>query len=206
MTRKRKSRRAPRQERAKDTIALILESAGRVLVELGYAGTTTNHIAKKAGISIGSLYQYFDGKEEIISALLTEHTQRAEQVLMAKLGGAAGLPLEEVIDQTVAAIVDLHYSHYGLCSVFYRELPRDGEFRIMDEHFDRCAQMTEAFLVLRQDEIRVKNPRLAAAIIVQSVIGAIFGVQKSWKLPDRKSEILTELQSLCRLYLLDQSK
>jgi len=66
-------RRTPSQERAQATVAAIKEAAGQLLVERGYARVSTNLIAARAGVSVGSLYQYFPGKEAVFSALVQDH-------------------------------------------------------------------------------------------------------------------------------------
>ena len=55
-------RKRPRQERAKATVETILEASARILVKRGFDGFTTNEVATAAGVSIGSLYQYFPNK------------------------------------------------------------------------------------------------------------------------------------------------
>ena len=65
-------RKAPRQARSRKTRDAILVAAGGILAREGLRGLTTNHVARAAGISIGSLYQYYPNKQAIIGALLTE--------------------------------------------------------------------------------------------------------------------------------------
>lgn len=61
--------RKPVQERSRRTVDAILEAAVQILEQDGEAGFTTNHVARRAGVSIGTLYQYFDGKDAILLAL-----------------------------------------------------------------------------------------------------------------------------------------
>jgi len=61
-----KPRKLPAQERSRDTVNVILKAAAHIFMEKGYATGTTNHIAQKAGVSIGSLYQYFPNKDAIL--------------------------------------------------------------------------------------------------------------------------------------------
>ncbi|MGC1302062.1 MAG: TetR/AcrR family transcriptional regulator, partial [Caulobacteraceae bacterium] len=63
-------RKSPAQARSAATVSAILEAAARVLEDQGLEGYTTNAIARRAGVSIGSLYQYFPGKEAITRALI----------------------------------------------------------------------------------------------------------------------------------------
>ncbi len=74
-------RKAPKQARAKATVDAILEAAARILVERGYADATTNAVAERAGVSIGSLYEYFPGKEAVFAELRRRTSWRQYQTL-----------------------------------------------------------------------------------------------------------------------------
>jgi AcrR family transcriptional regulator len=67
-------RKTPRQKRSTDTVAVIVEAAARILELNGFEGFNTNAIAEKAGVSIGSLYQYFPGKNALLSAIIERET------------------------------------------------------------------------------------------------------------------------------------
>jgi AcrR family transcriptional regulator len=64
-----KTRRTPRQPRSEATVEAILEAAFQLLEAGGVEALTTNHIADRAGVSVGTLYQYFKGKQAILAAL-----------------------------------------------------------------------------------------------------------------------------------------
>ena len=66
-------RKRPRQQRSQATWAAILDAATQLFQRLGYAGTTTNRVAELAGVSIGSLYQYFPDKDALLLALAERH-------------------------------------------------------------------------------------------------------------------------------------
>lgn len=69
-------RKQPRQARSKAMVATILEAAVRILIKGGYEAATTIAIAEKAGISVGSLYQYFPNKESIVATLVEDHARQ----------------------------------------------------------------------------------------------------------------------------------
>jgi AcrR family transcriptional regulator len=98
-----KPRKSPRQSRSAQTVEAILEGAARILETRGFDGYTTNAVAERAGVSIGSLYQYFPGKDALTRALIRRETGR----LLAEAAPFADLPdadraLEGVIGAAVA--------------------------------------------------------------------------------------------------------
>lgn len=73
--------RTPRQERAIQTVDAVVSAAARLLVEQGYAAISTNSIAERAGVSIGSIYQYFHDKNDVFRAMVRRHRQEVMPVI-----------------------------------------------------------------------------------------------------------------------------
>src|ERR1017187_3771063 len=84
-----RARRDPAQERSRQTVDAIVEAAGRLLVEHGRLGVTTNAVAERAGVSIGSLYQYFPNKEAIFAALQERHRDQVMPLIQHTLARPA---------------------------------------------------------------------------------------------------------------------
>ncbi|MBY0277020.1 TetR/AcrR family transcriptional regulator [Candidatus Binatia bacterium] len=124
-------RRKPRQARSQATVEVILAAAARVFARAGYAATTTNHVAAKAGVSIGSLYEYFPSKDAILVALTERHVDEAERELGRVLAalGAARPPLDEAITRLVRTMVELHARDPGLHRVLFEEAPLPAKLR-----------------------------------------------------------------------------
>lgn len=78
-------RRRPRQARAQDTVEIICEATARILQREGRAALNTNHIAERAGISVGTLYQYFPNKEAILVAMARNELARDEAEVIKAL-------------------------------------------------------------------------------------------------------------------------
>ena len=70
----------------------ILDAGRQVLIERGYDGATTNRIAEVAGISPGSLYQYFPNKDAIIAAIVDAHTDHVVRSVTTRLVEQVGQP------------------------------------------------------------------------------------------------------------------
>ncbi len=89
-------------------VETILEAAARVFESLGLEGATTNAIAERAGVSIGSLYQYFPSKLAIVHALIDRYQQELREVWDQVLApGHASRPVDELVDEAIDAVWSL---------------------------------------------------------------------------------------------------
>ena len=89
-------RKLPTQARSQARVANILKATGALLGEVGYADLTTNLIAERAKIPVGSIYQFFDGKDDIVAALVEqfrERISRSRASLVRRARGATAVPL-----------------------------------------------------------------------------------------------------------------
>jgi AcrR family transcriptional regulator len=100
-------RKAPSQSRSQATVTAILDATARVLIERGYAATNTNAVAERAGVSVGSLYQYFPNKDALILALRERHTAQMEAVVQRAFEREAG-SLEEALSSVIDTVVEAH--------------------------------------------------------------------------------------------------
>lgn len=101
-------RKNPRQSRAQATVGAILEATARILTRDGYDGLTTNSVAETAGVSIGSLYQYFPSKEALVAALLQRHADEIYQAVCDALERGARLPLKDALEGVIEAVIKVH--------------------------------------------------------------------------------------------------
>src|SRR5215471_19293099 len=86
-------RKKPRQERSHATVDAILDATARVLCTIGYDRASTNRIALAAGVSVGSLYQYFPSKEALVAALIERHVEQMTSLVKSKIVEVAGAPV-----------------------------------------------------------------------------------------------------------------
>lgn len=117
-------RKAPRQQRSRVTVDAIVEAATRVLARRGWARFTTNEIAAVAGVSVGSLYQYFPDKLAIAEAIRQRHL---DDVLVALAGsdadGDASAPLPRRVERFVDGVIAAHSVDQALHRVLVDEVP-----------------------------------------------------------------------------------
>jgi AcrR family transcriptional regulator len=114
-------RKTPRQSRSQATCAAIVEAAARILETEGSQKLTTNHVAALAGVSVGSLYQYFPGKDAILAELI----RRMRQDMVADFEAAAteleGRDIAAVVDVLTAASLRHHLRRPALAQALERE-------------------------------------------------------------------------------------
>ena len=91
-------RKSASQERSRATVDVLLEATTRILVKEGYDRASTNRIAELAGVSIGSLYQYFPSKEALVAAVIDRHQQEISEVTRSALVKAAARPIGLVVE------------------------------------------------------------------------------------------------------------
>jgi len=97
--------RKPRQERARETVEAILVAATHILVRKGYTRTTTNEIARTAGVSVGSLHQYFPSKDAIAVELLRRNRERLSARIAARVGEMSETTFYSVVHTLISTLL-----------------------------------------------------------------------------------------------------
>jgi AcrR family transcriptional regulator len=164
------ARKQPQQARSKATVSAVLEATIRILDRQGLDAATTTRIAEVAGISIGTLYQYFSHRDEILDALQDREFERAMALLQRVLGNAGeDWVAEDVAREIIRGLLALYAAAPGL----HRVLALEG-LRVAASHrvqaFDmRVIGVVRHFLAVSKHPIRRKNVDAAAFVIFQSV-------------------------------------
>ncbi|KAF3891209.1 TetR/AcrR family transcriptional regulator [Tolypothrix bouteillei VB521301] len=115
-------RRQPRQARSQERVNQILDVAEQMFIAEGYNATTTNAIAARAKVAIGSLYQFFPDKAAILRALATRYTEKLHQYLVAlDSSEMANLPLSTYVDRMIDA-VDRFFTDYPGYHAIYMQV------------------------------------------------------------------------------------
>ncbi|MFK0115363.1 TetR/AcrR family transcriptional regulator [Streptomyces sp. NPDC090994] len=162
-------RKQPRQVRAELTRQRILDAAAHIFEEYGYAAGTTNRIAERARVSIGSLYQYYPNKDAILVELVTRHLEAGEASVARYL--AEGLPasLEDTLRVFVRAAIENHVDDPRLLRIMAEEAPRSPELlaKVNDYEAERFRYTQELFE--NHPEVRVADTEAAARLAVTTV-------------------------------------
>jgi AcrR family transcriptional regulator len=165
-------RKLPKQGRSEATVEAILEAAAQVFQRHGYAAGTTNRIAERAGVSIGSLYQYFPNKDAILVALVHLHLAQSTAMLqphLKRLGDGASF--DHVLPDIVRAMVALHALAPELHRVLFEETQLPPTLRAeLDALEDRLTELTARALVAELDP-PPRDPLLSARVLINAIEG-----------------------------------
>jgi AcrR family transcriptional regulator len=200
MDQQKDARPVQRRARGLQRIASILNAAEIVFAKMGYDEATTNHIAAQAGISPGSLYQFFSNKEEIAQALVARYTEELQQIYGSIFSReAASRSFSLWLDQAIDALIAFHLAHPGFyilltipdpsmsLASLTQALPKD-----MQANFERGFQV-------RAPDLPVAQRLLCATMSVQlfkATLPLILEAEEA----DRKM-LVHELKTVLQRYL-----
>jgi AcrR family transcriptional regulator len=157
------------QERSRATVDALVEATARILIREGFDKASTNRIAEVAGVSVGSLYQYFPSKEALVAALIDRHNQEVMQIVHGELTEAANLPMEQAVRKLAAVAVKAHRIDPRLHRVLAEQIPRVGRLEKVETFNRQNYALFAAYLEHHRDEIRAVDLGLAAFVCVTSI-------------------------------------
>jgi AcrR family transcriptional regulator len=157
------------QERSRATVDALIDATARILVREGFDSASTNHIAETAGVSIGSLYQYYPCKEALVAAVIDRHNRQLMQIVRDALADVAAEPIETAVRRLVAAAIDAHRHDPKLHRVLAEQIPRTGRLKDVEAFNRENYALMRAYLENHRDELRAIDVELAAFVSVTTV-------------------------------------
>ena len=184
-------RRQPKQRRAQQTVDAVLEAVVRVLKREGFDAVTTNRIAEVAGVSIGSVYQYFPDKRAILVALHQRHIEEIDRMIKTRLIDHASSSLDELIRAMLEGMIEVHTKDPELYELLFHEVPHRA-----DGTRDFAVRLHGAFLLAissRAKELKKGRDPDRLAFVVTHMIeslshGVLFRRPPGLSLADAKAE------------------
>jgi AcrR family transcriptional regulator len=194
-------RHRPQQARSQERVDLILDTAAEFIAEVGYEAVTTNAIAERAGISIGSLYRYFPDKDAILRGLTVRHLEQLrtiyDQVFTEDL---VYLPLEMVLDRIVDPFIELHVS----CPEFKQILlgsDVSADIAAASEEMDaEIVERLAGFLQQMAPDLSEQRARLVA-MVCKAEVKALLSLITCDCSEDFRAQITAEMKHMLSNYL-----
>lgn len=144
------ARKLPSQARSQATVEAILGAAARVLAEQSLAGFNTNRVAEVAGVSVGSLYQYFPNKDALVVALITREQEKLASSLEAAVQSCAGQSLRDGLLALARLAIEQQYRDPIFAAALDHEERRLPIGSRMRSHDQRLGAAVMAFLVMHR--------------------------------------------------------
>jgi AcrR family transcriptional regulator len=160
-------RKRPKQERSQATVEAILTATAHILTKLGDDRFNTNRVAELAGVSIGSLYQYFPNKEALIAALAEQHALGMVALAQHHLQGLGDYSISEVVSRIIKAAFTAHAANPRLHRVLNEQVPRSEAMRQADDA--RMEGMLRSFLEKRCNEVKPENLDLTVFVVGRTI-------------------------------------
>ena len=194
------ARKRPTQARGQRRVDLILDAVSTILVEKGFDGVTTGAIAKKAGIPVGSIYQFFPNKYAILKALSERHAKLfADMVARVVQSRAGSFSLDELVDAVYDGATKVMFSNRAVI-VLWAGMQHSEEMRAADAqlHYD-AAEYTRAALAPLLPNVGSERLEVVILVLVRVTSAALF--QAAHEETSRRDQIVSELKRLVKAYL-----
>ena len=164
-----KPRKIAAQERSRATVDALVEATARILVKEGFDKASTNRIAAVAGVSVGSLYQYFPSKEALVAAVVDRHQKQLMRTVRGELAEVLAQPLAKAMHKLVGIAVKAHRVDPRLHRVLAEQIPRVGKLEKLENFNRENYTLFRAYLENHRHELRVADLELAAFVCVTSI-------------------------------------
>ena len=161
--------RTPRQARAQETVEALLIATKTLLVRGGVEAATTNAVARLAGVSIGSLYQYFPSREALILELSRRHVARVLELIFAEVNALLGESLRVGARRLIRLMIEVHCQDPGLHNAIEASHPGLGARAQMVEVEAQVMSTARAYLARHAAELVVEDLDRAAFVVVTVV-------------------------------------
>jgi len=193
-------RKTPVQARATVTVAAICEATIQVLLSQGAERLTTTRVADRAGVSVGTLYQYFPNKQSLLFAVLEDHLEKVAQAVEDACEQARQKPLTEMIKQVVEAFVDTKIAGADISVALYKIAPDVGGLVLVKRGTQRMRKAIVQMLESAPDTNTAPD-EFAVQTMLAAMSGAMRSVLETGGSPAVMRKLREQLVLLCQSYI-----
>jgi len=194
------ARKTPVQARAVVTVEAISEATIQVLLSHGAERLTTTRVAERAGVSVGTLYQYYPNKQSLLFAVLENHLNDVVAKVEAACQSACHKPLAEMIREMVEAFVDAKMERADISVALYRVSADVGGPSLIKRISQRSRKAVEAMLQTAPDT-KWPPDKFAIEIMLAAMAGAIRSLLEAEPSPSAVRRSREQLVLLCQSYM-----
>ena len=193
-------RKIPVQARAAVTVEAIFEATIQVLLSHGPERLTTTRVAQRAGVSVGTLYQYFPNKQSLLFAVLEDHLDKVAAAVELACERARGKRLSEMVQHVVEKFVDAKMQRTDISTALYRVSAEVGGPALVKRTAERSRRALEAMLKTAPDAA-LQPERFAIQMMFSAMAGATRSVLEAGATPMMVQKLRDHLVLLCKSYM-----
>jgi AcrR family transcriptional regulator len=163
-------RKNPKQQRAVVTAEALMQATEKIIVREGFKNATTNRIAEVAGVSVGSLYQYFPNKHAIVKALIEQTVAKAAARIRENLRDLMDEPLAPALRKIMAVLLGIYKEHEFILFSIWDEVPELKAYAKSMALELHTHSTNLAFLEQHHTELTVSDLRTALLFVEQATV------------------------------------
>ncbi|MCP2169038.1 TetR/AcrR family transcriptional regulator [Goodfellowiella coeruleoviolacea] len=191
-------RRKPVQQRSAQRVERMLDACAELIDQVGFDGVTTTLIAERAGVAVGSLYQFFPDKRAVVQALTLRNLDRFLAAVGERFSAIEARHWWDAVEPVFDVYVAMHRSVPGFSRLHFGDVV---DHRLLDDRMDNNAVIANrlAQLIAERFDLPLTNLRLPLAVAVEAADGVLnLAFRRS---PAGDPAVLTEAKNLVRGYL-----
>jgi AcrR family transcriptional regulator len=194
-------RKTPVQARSTFTVEAISEATIQVLLSHGAERLTTTRVAERAGVSVGTLYQYYPNKQSLLFAVLEDHLDKLSVAVEAACEQARRKPLAEMVKEVVEGFVDAKMERADISMALYRIAAEVGGPALVKQTGQRSQKALEAMLRTAPDVV-LRPDKFAIQMMFSAMAGATRSVLEAGASPAMVRKLREHLVLLCQSYMV----
>ncbi len=183
------------------TVKALEEATIQVLLTGGLERLTTNRVARRAGVSVGTLYQYYPNKQSLLFALLEQHMEKVSEAMEAACNNARGRPLLEMVGEVVQRFLDAKLARTDISTALYKISAKIGGPAIVKRTTKR-SQKALGDLIPTAPDIAIPPDKFAVEMMFAAMSGATRFVLESGAAPAMVANLRKHLVLLCHSYMV----
>jgi AcrR family transcriptional regulator len=198
-------RKTPVQARSAVTVEAIAEATIQVLLTGGTEYLTTTRVAERAGVSVGTLYQYFPNKQSLLFAVLEDHLEKVSTAVETACARSRNLPMAAMVQDVVEAFVDAKMLRPDISAALYRIAADIGGPALVQRTGERSRKALAAMLRTAPDGA-VRQPDFAIQMMFAAMAGATRAVLEAGAAPGMVQQLREHLVLLCQSYMVANAR
>jgi AcrR family transcriptional regulator len=193
-------RKTPIQARSAVTVEAISEATIQVLLSPGAGRLTTTRVAERAGVSFGTLYQYYPNKQSLLFAVFEDHMNKVSLAVEAACTSACHQRISEMIRHVVEAYVDIRMRRADISVALYKVAPDVAGPELVKRAGQRLRKAIEAMLLTAPD-LKLSPDSFALDMMLSAMSGAMRSALEAEASPAMFRKVQADLVLLCQSYM-----